>query len=331
MSGDDTALLRLIPHLSTPIWGGHALAREFGRGTDPSASIGESWEIYAGDLVADGPYAGKTLQDVTTLLGEGLLGGAGARHADGHFPLLIKLIDAAQQLSIQVHPDDAQAHEIEHQPFGKTEAWCILRAEPGARLVYGLKHVLSTETLRQHAMNGSIEDDLTYVDVAPGDAVLVPAGTIHAIGSDILLYEVQQTSDTTYRLYDWMRKGPDGKPRELHVEKAAKVARLTPSDTRVVRRTSGVAASTELIRCPYFVLERLDIKEDLERRPAGRSFEALTVIAGAVNVTSPDNAWQPVRLHNGDSVLVPAACPRYCLANDAQGDGSVLVATVPGS
>lgn len=324
--------LRLDPYLSRPLWGGQRLSVDYGKG-ERGSLIGESWEVHAGDRVIGGPFDGRTLDAVAAELGEALLGSDGARHYAGTFPLLIKLIDAAQQLSIQVHPNDEQARRLEHAPYGKTEAWHILRAEPGARLIYGLRRALSAEELRDHAASGKIEDDVATVAVRAGDSVLVPAGTIHSIGAGILLYEVQETSETTYRLYDWHRVGPDGKTRELHLDKAAMVATLGPA-TEPIRHLDEVSASrdgfVDLVRCPYFRLERADLGNAVERDPAGRSFEALTVIDGAVTVGSVADAWPEESLAAGQSLLIPALSAPYRIAPTGE-KAAVLVSTVPGA
>lgn len=303
--------LRLDPYLSRPIWGGEELARRFGKGAGASGTIGESWEIYEGDAMLNGAYKGRTLEELTAQFGAELLGTAARDNPPGRFPLLIKLIDAAQQLSIQVHPTDVQAQAMEHEPFGKTEAWYILDAQPEAKLVYGLARNLTADELRRHAADGSIEADLAYLPVQAGDVVFVPAGTIHAIGAGILLYEIQQTSRTTYRLYDWNRRGPDGQLRELHLEKAVKVANLAPpassrQSARLLDSPSGVQRH-ELIRCPYFVLERARLSEALTLHPAGQSFLGLTCVRGAVRLVAPDSAWPEERLTAGASALLPAA------------------------
>lgn len=324
--------LRLDPYLSRPIWGGDALAQRYGKGGGAPGTIGESWEIYEGDTVLNGGYAGRTLRDLTAALGPGLLGSAAAGNPPGRFPLLIKLIDANQQLSIQVHPDDQQAAALEHEPFGKTEAWYILAAQPGAKLVYGMAHQLTPQQLRERSQAGTVEGDLGYLPVTEGDTVLVPAGTIHAIGAGILLYEIQQTSATTYRLYDWNRVGPDGKPRELHLDKAVQVAKLEPGaqgrqQPRPLGRVEG-AQRRELVRCPYFVLEHATLDGAWTVRPAGRSFLGLTVIKGGLSLSSPSGAWPEERLAEGSSALLPAALDD-CRLRPADGTAEVLVARLP--
>lgn len=324
--------LRLNPYLSRPIWGGDKLGHRYGKGAGADGTIGESWEIYEGDTVQNGPAAGETLKVLTEQLGDAMLGTAASGNPAGRFPLLIKLIDATQQLSIQVHPNDQQAQQLEHEPFGKTEAWYILDADPGAKLVYGLAHPLTAEQLRQRSSNGTIEADLAYLPVQAGDVVLVPAGTIHAIGAGIVLYEIQQTSSTTYRLYDWNRRGPDGSLRELHLEKAAQVATLAPPTApkqtpRELESAIGVRRQ-ELVRCPYFVLERASLDAAWTCRPAGRSFIGLTCVAGSITVTSPTTAWRDESLCPGSTLLLPAALDA-CTLQPVGGTAELLMARLP--
>ncbi|HEY8744232.1 MAG TPA: type I phosphomannose isomerase catalytic subunit [Chloroflexota bacterium] len=324
--------LRLDPYLSRPIWGGDKLRQRYGKGAGTPGSIGESWEIFEGDTIQNGALAGKTLRDLTEQLGELLLGTAAIGNPAGRFPLLIKLIDATQQLSIQVHPNDQQAQVLEGEPFGKTEAWYILDADPGAKLVYGLAHPLTPEALRQRSADGSIEQDLAYLPVQAGDVVLVPAGTIHAIGAGIVLYEVQQTSSTTYRLYDWNRRGPDGKSRELHLDKAAQVASLTPpAQEKVTPRDPGRQAGApqqELVRCPYFVLERIALQASWTCHPAGRSFIGLTCTSGSVTLSSSAQDWADESLCPGGSLLLPAALDA-CVIQPVGGAAELLLARLP--
>ncbi|MGI8915444.1 MAG: type I phosphomannose isomerase catalytic subunit [Chloroflexota bacterium] len=324
--------LRLDPYLSRPIWGGNKLGLRYGKDAGSAGSIGESWEIYEGDTVHNGALSGQTLGDLTANFGAALLGTAAHDNPPGRFPLLIKLIDATQQLSIQVHPNDAQAQQMESEPFGKTEAWYILDADPGATLVYGLSHLLTADQLRDRSKDGSVERDLAYLPVTAGDVVLVPAGTIHAIGAGIVLYEIQQTSSTTYRLYDWNRRGPDGKLRELHLDKAVQVAELTPPVQRkqTPHDRPGVHGGPiqELVRCPYFVLERAVLDDAWPSEPAGRSFVGVTCVNGSVTVNSPTEAWPAESLCPGGSVLLPAALGT-CMFRPVGGRAELLLARLP--
>jgi mannose-6-phosphate isomerase len=324
--------LRLDPFLSRPIWGGTKLGRRYGKGAGSAGNIGESWEIYEGNTVQNGQLRGKTLREVTEQFGEALLGTAAHGNPPGRFPLLIKLIDATRQLSIQVHPNDQQAQQMEQEPFGKTEAWYILDADPGAKLVYGLAHPLTADQLRERSADGSVEADLAYLPVSAGDVVLVPAGTIHAIGAGIVLYEIQQTSSTTYRLYDWNRKGPDGKPRELHLRKAVQVADLTPPTggkqaSRDLGSEEGVHRQ-ELVRCPYFVLERGTLDGGWTRRPDDRSFLGVTCVSGEIIVSAPDGAWPDEHIGPGGSLLLPATLGA-CMVRPDAGRAELLLARLP--
>lgn len=256
--------LRPRPHLVRPPWGGRTLARELAKGDDPAAVIGESWEAWPDVLLDDD----RRLGDV----------------AD--FPLLVKLLDVRETLSVQVHPDDAAAARLEGQPQGKTEGWVVLRAEPGARIAYGLRRELGEDELRERARSGEIEADLAWREVAPGDVIDVPAGTIHAIGGGVLLYEVQQPSDLTYRLYDW------GRPRPLHLDKAVTVARRWPCEPTAAVRVVGEGRE-ELLRTPWFVVERVALRG--ERVAAG--WESLTVVDGVAEVDG-----EPVAI--GETVML---------------------------
>lgn len=320
------------PHLYRSIWGGWSLAKEFSKGEAGDGRIGESWEIYEENPVSNGPLAGKTLKDLTAHFGDRLLGTEGIRRAEGRFPLLVKLIDAAENLSVQVHPNDEQALRLEGGPLGKTEAWYILSASPGAKLVYGLSREISCRELRERASAGTIEDVLRYVSVRPEDTFLVDANTVHSIGAGILLYEVQQPSNITYRLYDWNRKTADGQTRELHLDKAIEVANLKPvmdgSREQPRKSKKGSDQSEELVRCSHFALERLTFSRPWARSHSGRSFEALTVIRGTVRIIGQEETFEVASIGACQSVLVPAALSSYTLVPEGAGS-QVLLARLP--
>ncbi len=264
--------LLLEPQLRELIWGGDALVRRFNKAGDPHATIGESWECYDTNVVANGALRGRTVAELRETLGSALTGNA---NPNVLFPLLTKLIDARAALSVQVHPPDAYAQTHEHQPFGKTECWHILEADPGASIVLGWNRDTSRAEYLERVKDGSLDELLRHVPVAAGDTFYLPAGTMHAIGAGIVLFEVQQASDLTYRIFDYNRVGPDGKTRELHVEKAADVLDFRQShagplasityDLDGLRRTTYVADAR-------FTLERvaLDARAhglDLEGQP----------------------------------------------------------------
>ena len=210
----------LDPKLAPAIWGGDELVTEFGKRGDAGVKLGESWECWDANTVADGPLAGEASPTC-------------ARSWDRNcwaisirqriFPVLTKIITAHDWLSVQVHPDDAYAQRVEHQANGKTECWYVFSAEPDAQLVLGWTRDTSREEYERRVADGTLGEILRKIPVKAGDAVYIPAGTVHAIGAGIVLFETQQASDLTYRMFDWNRVGADGKPRELHIGKAADV------------------------------------------------------------------------------------------------------------
>jgi mannose-6-phosphate isomerase len=302
--------LLLTPSLHVKVWGGHRLATELGKKLIENAPYGEAWELHDTSIVANGALAGKSLRDLIDSYGAEILG-EGYNAAEG-LPLLIKLLDASDWLSVQVHPNDEQARELEGDPRGKTEAWIILSAEPDAKLVIGVQSGLSREKMAKAIVEGKLEDYLVYANVKAGDVLYMPANTIHAIGPGILLYEVQQSSDVTYRLYDWNRMGLDGKPREMHVEKGVKVSNVDSLPS--VEHPAGEI----MVDGDYFRTRRhvLNDKNSLFLNTAG-AFHAITCIAGNVNIQAENGA---ISLKKGETALMPAALGDYTLS----GDGTVL-------
>ncbi len=240
--------LRLWPTLSRPPWGGLRLGAELGKG---EGVIGESWEVWRENRVV----------------------GADVRFGDlVDFPLLVKLLDTRQMLSVQVHPGDIDARLRAGAPHGKAEAWVVLEADPGARIAYGLNRALTEAELRAHAVSGEIEGDLAWLEPRPGDVIEVPPGTIHAIGPGLLLYEVQEPIDLTWRLYDW------GRGRELHLDHACAVARLDPLPSPFRAPVPVAPGVDRLIETRNFVVDRVQL-------PARRfGWEALTVIDGEAQI-----------------------------------------------
>jgi mannose-6-phosphate isomerase len=210
----------LDPKLSPAIWGGGELVAEYGKHGDPNDKIGESWECWDANVVTNGSLAGKTVAELRATLGAKFLGDLDPARI---FPVLTKIITAHDWLSVQVHPDDAYAQRVEHQANGKTESWYVFSAQPGAELVLGWTRDTSREEFERRVADGTLGDILRKIPVIAGDTVYIPAGMVHAIGSGVTLFETQQASDLTYRMFDWNRLGADGKPRQLHIEKAADV------------------------------------------------------------------------------------------------------------
>ncbi len=319
--------LLLEPQLRELIWGGHALVERFNKAGDPHAAIGESWECYDSNLVVNGALRGRTIAQLRETLGTSLTGNADPGVL---FPLLTKLIDARAALSVQVHPPDAYARSHEHQPFGKTECWHILEADPDATIVLGWNRDTSRAEYLARVKDGSLSDLLRHVPVKAGDTFYLPAGTMHAIGAGIVLFEVQQASDLTYRIFDYNRVGPDGKPRELHVEKAADVLDYRAShagplasltyDLDGLRRTTYVADKR-------FTLERVA----LDARPHGLDLEGqpLIVLAlgGPVELAVHG---ERVTLEPFASALIPASADVVIVrASDETRPAALLTAAPP--
>ncbi|MEZ4636436.1 MAG: type I phosphomannose isomerase catalytic subunit [Caldilineaceae bacterium] len=288
--------LQFAPVFKDYPWGGRNLETVLGRAI-PSGIVAESWEISAHPngqtKVINGPLTGSTLAEIQQSLGIDLVGERNRRALDlGKFPLLIKLLDANEWLSVQVHPDDAYA--LAHvDEFGKTEMWVVLYAEPGAELIYGLKPGIDRASFAESIAQGRSQDALNRVHVQAGDVVFVPAGTVHALGPGIIVAEIQQNSDTTYRIYDWDRLGNDGKPRPLHVEEALKVIDWQQVEPSLIKPQPTSSGEAEILaECEYFRTERLNLAlgETYTGRCSGETFEIWAVLAAAT-ITWPTARW----------------------------------------
>ena len=291
-------ILPLEPHLRPTVWGGRRLGERFGKDLPPGAPVGESLEVSAlpgaESVVRSGPLAGRGLAGLAEEFGEALVGApVRARYGD-EFPLLIKLIDAAEDLSIQVHPDDGYARREGLGAFGKTEAWYVLDS---GGIVLGLRAGVDRRRLEQALAAGRAEEAVRYRPVEAADVVVLPAGTVHALGRGTMVYEVQQASDLTFRLYDYDRPGLDGRPRELHLEQALEVIDFE-AEAPEPRPAPKPGPDGELLVASGAF--RLTLFGDGERLLGSEVFAAVTVVAGA--------AWLgEVHLAAGDSALVPAA------------------------
>jgi mannose-6-phosphate isomerase len=301
------------------VWGGSNL-RPTAEGKTP---IGEAWMIYEENTVASGPDQGRTLADVAAEYGEALLGSGPFERTGSRFPLLIKLLDCNDWLSIQVHPDDAQAVELEGRgQFGKTEAWHIIQAAPGAQIISGLKPGTTTEEMARAMRDGTIADLAEYMPLDPGDTVLVKARTVHALGPGLFVYEVQQTSDITYRIYDWGR--PQAAGRALHIEQSIRVSNPTEHCERVPARPHPREGARRLVSSAYFELAlAASGGSPLAMDTHGESFHAVTVIEGECRIES---AGEPRTLGLYDTAVVPASCGTYSIV--PRGQVRALVAWV---
>ena len=301
--------LLLTPSLHIKVWGGRKLESELGKKLPEDAPYGESWELHDTSTVANGVHAGKTLADLIELYGAQLIG-AQFDPAEG-LPLLVKLLDANDWLSVQVHPNDEQAKELEGDPRGKTEAWIILATEPNAKLVIGMQQGTTQQAMADAIRDNTVEAMLEYAVVEAGDVLYMPANTVHAIGPGIVLYEVQQSSNITYRLYDWGRMGLDGNPRELHIEKGVQVSNLDklPEVTHPM--------DNMMVDGKYFQTQRHIVDSTGIALTTNGAFHSITCIEGDVHIEHP---IEMVELQLGQTALIPATLGDYSLV----GNGTVL-------
>jgi len=322
-------LLKLAPIFKPRVWGGRRFASSLGRALpDPETPFGESWELAdieeAQSVVADGPFAGKTLGELLEKFAKPLLGGISPR--DGRFPLLLKFIDASERLSVQVHPGrEACAALAGKGAREKTECWYVMASDPGAVLYVGLEPGVDRKGFEEALAWGDVERLLHKREVAPGEFVYIPAGTVHAVGKGILLAEVQQSSDTTYRFFDWNRVGLDGNPRELHVEEALASIDFSRSGFPPFQ---APASGRRGVSCAPFEAELLDPAE-LRRgcELSSKGFIALMGVHGDGTVHVGVRGASPRRMVLGETLLVPA-----CLADGVvlRGDGALGVLAVTG-
>ncbi len=285
------------------LWGGTRLRDEYGKKSEKE-KLAESWELSCHkdgqSVIANGEYSGKTLSEYIEICGKSVLGKNSERFE--YFPILIKLIDAKDNLSVQVHPDNEYAMRVEGE-YGKTEMWYIVDCEEGAELLYGFKKEISREEFAERIADNTLLEVTNNVPVHKGDVFFIDAGTLHAIGKGILIAEIQQNSNTTYRIYDYGRVGADGKPRELHVEKACEVTQLTPP----VRPTKPMGemlqkegySITLLATSEYFNVNKLEITEKAEMNVTEASFVSLLCLDGAFTVND-------IVLNKGESCFIPA-------------------------
>ena len=304
--------LRLKEYTRSAIWGGHHLISDWNKQTD-GENLAEAWELSVrpGEMVTivDGGFAGMPLDEYIGLCGGDCV--APSYHAGDRFPLLIKLIDTADTLSVQVHPDDAYADSVEHD-LGKTEMWYIVDAEPGASIVWGLRDGVNRDALAQAIRSDRIEECLHRQAVRAGECYYIPAGMLHAIGGGILIAEIQQNSDLTYRVYDYNRRGTDGKLRELHVQKALDVTRsFTTEEIRArqfARGNSPVPGGELLADSQYFRVVRYPVRGELTLCVDTTSFVSLLCIDGTGSLLYGNKKYPVER---GTSYFLPAGMGEY--------------------
>ena len=300
------------------VWGGRNLERFLNKKLPPGKKIGESWEISGHgenrSIIANGLLRGRTLD---VLEPEKLLGKKTFEEYGKKFPLLFKFIDANDVLSVQVHPDDECARALGESDPGKTEAWYIIHAEPGAKIYAGVKEGISKKDFEGLIDKGGIEDALVSFEVAAGDVIGLPAGTLHAIGAGVVLAEVQQNSDNTYRVYDWGRVGLDGKPRALHIEKAKRAAKLESRPRAIKGELSGEngARKFKLYFCDKFKMFKYVIFNNSTIEEEQEEFSAYLTLAGRGKAVYKDSE---AKIEKGRSFLVPAEVKAFEIHADSE-------------
>ncbi|MGB3774008.1 MAG: type I phosphomannose isomerase catalytic subunit [Leeuwenhoekiella sp.] len=295
--------LRFEPILKEKIWGGQKLNSTYNKGDDSQAKVGESWEIAdlkeGQSIIKNGELSGKTLKQIIDQNPEGLLGKKVYERFGKQFPLLIKFIDAAKDLSIQVHPSD----ETSPTGVGKTEMWFIMQADEGAKITVGFKPNMSRDKFSEHIESNTVEEAMDLHEVHHGDSFFINAGRIHAIGGGVVLAEIQQTSDVTYRVYDYNRKDDNGELRELHIEESKDV--LDYKDTKDFKLNySKVENEVQTLKHhDYFKTDWLQLKNDEYTLSNRDSFTILMVVSGSLQYSADDS---DMTLSAGQTLLIPA-------------------------
>ena len=312
--------------LKPVLWGGNKLLPFKGLPACDE-SIGESWELSAmpgrESVVATGEDSGLTLTQLVNRHGADLVGEDVYRRYGNQFPLLIKFIDAKRDLSIQVHPDDEMAHRL-HGCEGKNEMWYILQADSGAIIRTGFNRNLSPEEFDRRLDDGSILDVINQTESQPGDVFFIPAGQIHTIGAGNFLVEIQQSSDITYRVWDYNRRDAEGNLRQLHVKEAREAITYVASEGKVQGIPRIGVGLTRLVECPVFSVQRLEFEGAHEWScPEPHNFVAVVCIHGETTMEADD--LPPVTLSQGETALIPAAVNRVVM----KGTARLLLATVP--
>lgn len=303
-------ILKIKPAYKDYLWGGERLKKEYGKETDMSP-LAESWELSVHpdgpSIIVGGKYDGKTLKEFLDENPSAL----GQANATGELPILIKLIDAEDNLSIQVHPDNEMAKELENQN-GKTEMWYVVDAKPDAKIIFGMKEDTQKSVVEKAIKENTVLDLLSVNDSKKGDVFFVEAGTIHAIGKGNLIAEIQQNSNVTYRLYDYNRKGKDGKTRELHIEKGLKA-----SDTKAVKKheTPSLSDGTRLLAsCEYFAVRELKLEGEFTLNTTKKSYCALLNVGGTSKVNGQ-------KFSQGQCLFIPATDGEIKL----EGNSTILI------
>lgn len=322
----EKAPISFRPNLKSVIWGGSRLCRYKGL-PDTGERIGESWEVSAvpgrESVVAEGAYAGMTLGQLAESFGEELLGRNVIERHGRVFPILVKLIDAADNLSVQVHPDDTLAMRRNGTP-GKTEMWYIIDSEPGAHIYSGFKRPITPSEYERRVADNTFPEILANYHARKGDVFFLPAGRVHSIGAGVLLAEIQQSSDITYRIYDYDRRDAAGNPRELHTALAEEAIDFSDASPKSNPTTSGERDMEEIASCGHFTVKRLVIDEPTPLYFDSGSFTVIMCLGGSATLTY---AGGRTDLHRGHTLLLPAILDTI----ELNGNATILTARYPSS
>jgi len=302
--------LKFEPILKKRIWGGEKLKTLLHKNSRQS-NIGESWELsdVEGDtsMVSNGSFKGKSLKQLLNEFQHDLIGHQNHRIFGDKFPLLIKFIDAKEDLSIQLHPNDELAAK-RHDSFGKTEMWYVMQADKDSNLIVGFNQKVTPELYLKHLKNKTLPKILNFDKVKSGDTYFIEVGRLHAIGAGIMLAEIQQTSDITYRVYDWDRKDEHGNERELHNDLALDAIDFNMEDNYKVQYSKAENQSNEMVNCPYFTTNYLHITSTFNRENYHDSFMVYICVEGSAKIITEDNSET---INTGETVLMPAAIANF--------------------
>ncbi len=315
----------MIPAFKDYFWGGNRLVKEWGKPCNYE-TVAESWELSAHrngqSIAANGSMKGKTLHEIIEKYGRQCLG----THSEkvDRFPILIKLIDSNQKLSIQVHPDDAYAF-LNEGDHGKTELWYVVEAQQGSGILCGFRNDLTKAQFAEKIQDNTLEEQLNWIPVKKGDAFFVSPGTVHAIGKGVIIAEIQQNSDVTYRIYDYGRRNPDGKTRTLHIEKALEVSRLSKDlyDGKAQGSPFSISGAhgVLLAKCRYFTVNEYKIKQACDFFAGDLSFQSLVFVEGNGFIKWENEEIGFIR---GDTFFLPARMGAYTI----HGNTTVLITEV---
>ncbi len=322
-------ILKVRESYAERIWGGERLHAQYDKATPAGVPIGEAWLIADHmqhiSVVEDGPEAGRTLRELLEEDAGRVLGTRAHLTIHGRFPLLLKLLDAQDKLSIQVHPDDRDAQRLNEPDVGKTEMWYVLHGERRSELYCGMSSTVTREGFVEAIEDGTVEALLTRIPARDGTAVFVPAGTVHAIGGGCLLAEIQQNSDITYRIYDWGRVQADGSPRKLHIDRALDVTHFGSGNAGAAKPLAYASGGSEvsvLAACKYFAAEMVRVTGSHTFDTRGETFTLLLGTSGTIRVGG-DGGFRDLK--PACALMVPGSMPEFTV----EGEGSLLKFFVP--